>query len=336
MNLAYTVIKRQVLYYKKVTKLKVFMIYLAFLIIFVSFVPYALTSCITDDNTQITGDDITVYDHINNKNYIMNFEDYIVGVVCAEMPASFSVEAIKAQSVAARTYAFYKKEDNASHNGADVCTDFSHCQAFVSEDELKKKWGKSYNSNFIKIQNAVYDTAGEYLVYNSIPAMTVFHSCSNGITEKASDVWSSDLPYLTNVTSYGEEIYKNYSSQVRFDYNEFVGILETYLERKIDTNYPPIGDVQQTSGDNVSSICLFGNNIKGTDVRKIFSLKSTAFTLDYNDGYFTFNVHGNGHGVGMSQYGAEVMARNGSSYDEILKHYYPGTEFAILNKQAKN
>lgn len=332
MNLAYTVIKRQVLYYKKVTNLKVFMFYLAFLIIFISFVPYALTSCLTKDNNLIIGDDIAVYDHVSNKTYKMKLENYIVGVVCAEMPASFSVEAIKAQSVAARTYAFYKKKDKATHNGADVCTDFSHCQAFLSEDELKKKWGKGYDTNFKKLQNAVYDTSGEYLVYKSTPAMTVFHSCSNGITEKASDVWSSELPYLTNVKSPGEEMYKNYFSQVRFDYNEFVTILETNLETRIDTNYLPVGDVQKTSGDNILSICLFGNNIKGTDVRKMFSLKSTAFTLDYSDGYFTFNVYGNGHGVGMSQYGAEAMAKNGASYDEILKHYYPGTEFTKLNK----
>lgn len=312
--------------------MKVFMFYLAFLIIIVSFIPYALTSCLLNENKSMLGSDITVYDHINKKNYSMNFEDYIVGVVCAEMPASFSVEAIKAQSVAARTYALCKSMDNSSHNGADVCTDFSHCQAFATNEELKEKWGRTYYSNFKKIHKAVYDTAGLYLIYDSAPAMTVFHSCSNGITEKASDVWSSNIPYLTNVKSPGEEIYKDYNTQIKYEYNEFISILQTHLGKNIDTNCTPIGNIQQTSGGNVSSVLLFGNNIKGTDVRKIFSLKSTAFTLEHKDGYFVFNVSGNGHGVGLSQYGAEAMARDGSSYDEILKHYYPGTEFSNLNK----
>lgn len=312
--------------------MKVLTFYLAFLIIIMTFIPYMLSSCINDEKELLSTSEIKMYDNRTKEILNIGLEDYIVGVVCAEMPASFDDEALKAQAVAARTYTLRKTSGNTHENGADVCNDFSHCQAFVNENEAKSKWQVDFKKNYNKIKNAVYSTSGECLTYNDEYAMTVFHSCSNGLTEKASDVWSSDVPYLVNVESTGDEIKKDYITKNEFKYDEFIQKLEDYLNKSIDKSLPPIGDISYTSGNNVASITLYGNNIKGTDIRGIFGLKSSAFSLEYENDSFIFTVTGNGHGVGMSQYGAESMARDGASYREILAHYYPGTIIYNLNK----
>ncbi len=312
--------------------MKVFIFYLAFLIMILTFIPYMLSSCLYDESKVTANMEIKMYNHKTDKIAKINLEDYIVGVVCAEMPAGFNAESLKAQSVAARTYTLRKTAGKTHENGADVCTDFAHCQAFIDKSEANAKWENDYNKNYNKIKDAVYSTAGECLKYENEYAMTVFHSCSNGITEKASDVWSKDVPYLLNVESTGDDIKNDYVTENKFTYDEFVDKLEDYLNKKLDIDSPPVGSINYTSGNNISDIVLFDNSIKGTEVRKIFGLKSTAFKLDYDGESFVFSVTGNGHGVGMSQYGAEGMARHGSSYKEILMHYYPGTNIYNLYK----
>ena len=162
--------------------------------------------------------------------------------------------------------------------------------------------------------------------------MAVFHACSNGITEKSSDVWSTDIPYLANVESKGDNLKKDYISYSRYSRNEFIKILENELKAKIDLACTPVGNIEYSSGNNIINIELFGHKFKGTDVRRMYSLKATSFTLEYDENEFVFTVSGNGHGVGMSQYGANAMSDEGYSYREILNHYYPGTQIRKMNK----
>ncbi len=298
---------------------------LAFLMSVFLLVPFSLSSCKKNEKEN-SGVKISLYDKNKDDIIKINIEDYLVNVVSAEMPSSFAAEALKAQAVAARTYALRKINKNLpEHKGADLCTDFSHCQAYICNTDLKLKWGKNYLKNYKKIKQAVDATSGQYLMYNNDYAITVFHSCSNGITEKASEVWGGSLPYLVNVNSPGDYLKKDYITKAAFPEEKFKNIIKNNFN-DIDFSNEAIGDITYTSGSNVKDICVFGKKIKGTDVRKIFSLKSTSFSLDKKAGDFVFTVSGNGHGVGMSQYGAEKMARDKQSYKEILSHFYPGTK----------
>lgn len=311
--------------------MKVIVFYLAFLIIIFSFFPFALSACTNEDSLS-SNMEISLYDKENDKIVELNLEEYILGVVSAEMPADFSKEALKAQAVAARTYSLRKiNKSLPEHKGADLCSDFAHCQAYSDTQKLKQKWKKDYKKNITKIKNSVKDTMGEYLWHNNDFAITVFHSCSNGITEKASDVWSTDVPYLINVTSEGDYLKKDYETKCEYTHEEFISKINDFLKTDVDTSLEPIGDVQYTSGNNVAKINIFGNVLTGSDIRSIFSLKSTSFELKKDKDKFIFTVFGNGHGVGMSQYGAEKMARDGLSYKNILSHYYPQTSLKKLN-----
>lgn len=298
---------------------------LAFLMSVFLLVPFSLSSCIKNKKEN-NGVEISLYDKNKDEVVKINIEDYLVNVVSAEMPSSFSPEALKAQAVAARTYALRKINKNLpEHKGADLCTDFSHCQAYSYNSDLKSKWGKNYPENYKKVRHAVDSTSGEYLMFDNDYAITVFHSCSNGITEKASEVWGGNIPYLVNVNSPGDYLKKDYITKAVFSEKEFKNIIKNRFN-DIEFSNEEVGDIAYTSGSNVKDICLFGKKIKGTDIRKMFSLKSTSFTLDKKADDFIFTVSGNGHGVGMSQYGAEKMARDKQSYKEILSHYYPGTK----------
>jgi len=313
--------------------MKFTLIFLAFLITVFSFIPLVLTSC-GDNQPNSDAIIISLYNKENDKIQNINLEEYLVNVVSSEMPSSFSAEALKAQAVAARTYALKKiNKELPEHKKADLCTDYSHCQAYMDNSKLKSKWGKNYSKNIKKIKAAVNETKGEYLSYNGEYAITVFHSCSNGITEKASEVWGGDIAYLKNVKSPGDYLKKDYITKVVFDRDEFINIVEKHLGNSVDDTEKSVGNINYTSGSNIKDICIFGNKINGVDMRKLFSLKSTSFSLEEKNGEFIFTVTGNGHGVGMSQYGAEKMARDKHSYKEILSHYYPGTCFERVNKQ---
>ena len=312
--------------------MKVWIVNLAILFLLVVLIPYLFSAYIYKNKSNSEKIKIELYNPEEDKIQVLSLDDYIVGVVCAEMPAEFEIEALKSQAVAARTYAIrklYSKKND--HKKGDLCTDYRHCQAYATNKMCKDKWGNKYNKYIKKIKEAVQTTSGEYVVYNGEAAMTVFHSCSNGVTEKASDVWSSEVPYLVNVSSEGDYLYKDYESIVSFSNIDFVKILEKHLKHKVNSELPPIGNVTYSTGGNVLTIELFGQNFKGTDIRNIYSLKSTSFELDYVDEKFTFTVYGNGHGVGMSQYGANNMAKNKLSYKDIISHYYPGTEILKMN-----
>lgn len=271
---------------------------------------------------------IKVYDVKKDRLLNIELDEYITNVLAAEMPASFCEEALKAQAVCARTYALRKVNSGAKeHKGGDVCTDFAHCQAYYDNETMKEKWGKDYEFNLKKIKKCVAETSGEVITYNGEYAISVFHSCSNGKTENAKDVWGGDYPYLVSVDSVGDFDNKDYSSIFTIKKDEFVGKINSVIENKISSDDElKIGEFKMTEGDNVKSFMVGNSVVSGTDIRKLFSLKSTAFTIEPKGDEIIFSVYGNGHGVGMSQYGANGMANDGAKYDKILKYYYPGVE----------
>lgn len=258
----------------------------------------------------------------------MDMQSYLVGVVAAEMPASFEPEALKAQSVAARSYALYCAETGRHGDTAQVCTDFACCQAWSSEDTLRRNWGGSYDEKLEKIKTAVEATAGEYLCYDGAPVFAAFHSSSAGATEDCGAIWSA-RPYLISVDSpeTADEV-PNYISSVELSALDF---RDTVLYARPDADFTGdesewIGEITHDESGRVASAVLGGEKLSGTELRSLFSLRSTAFTLEYTGSSFLFTVTGFGHGVGMSQYGANVMAKSGADYREILAHYYPGTQ----------
>lgn len=261
--------------------------------------------------------------------------DYLPMTLAAEMPAAFQPEALKAQAVALRSYILYCRENRKStHPEADVCTDPQCCTAFLDEEQLREKWGGSFDTYYGKILSAVTETDGQYLAWQDEPALAVFHSSSMGQTEDGGNVWSA-LPYLVSVESpETEEDVTNLISTVEVSQADFKAtVLSLYPDARLDGGPEGwTGKVQRNSSGRVGSIEVGGVEITGTAMRSMFSLRSTDFDLEYNGESFVFTVRGYGHGVGMSQYGANVMARQGSNYAEILEHYYPGTELVVSVK----
>lgn len=256
----------------------------------------------------------------------MNVYDYLVGVVAAEMPAGFEQEALKAQAVAARSYLERALFFGSKHENADICTDSACCQAYISDEKMRANWGENYEANIRKIRDAVAETDGEYLVYDGEPALAAFHSSSAGKTESSASVWN-ELPYLVSVDS----------PETAGDVPNFVSSLElseldfrdTILHLRPDADMTGsadswLGAVERNDSGRVQSIVIGGRTISGEDMRTLFSLRSTAFELVHADGVFRFTVTGYGHGVGMSQYGANVMAQQGADHRQILEHYYSG------------
>ena len=256
----------------------------------------------------------------------MDLRDYLFGVLAAEMPADFEPEALKAQAVAARTYALWCMR-GGRHEGADVCTDYRCCQAWRDDAALREAWGASYEDRAAKLRSALDATDGEYLSYEGLPAFAAFHSSSAGFTEDSGAIWSA-LPYLVSVSSPEDaESVPGYVSEAVFPALDFRDTL-LYDKPEADFSGPPegwIGETERDGSGRVAWMELGGVRFSGTQLRALFSLRSTAFTLGCADGLFTFTVTGFGHGVGMSQYGAQALAAQGWDYAAILAHYYPGT-----------
>ena len=267
-----------------------------------------------------------------NEVYDVDMEEYLVGVVAAEMPAYFEPEALKAQAVAARTYAMYCAR-TGRHSDADVCTDFACCQAWHSPDTLRQNWGDSYEEHYAAVSAAVAATAGEYLSYEGEPVFAAFHASSCGATEDCGAIWNP-LPYLVSVSSpETADTVPGYVSQLELSPLDFRDTL-LYAYPYADFTGEEsswVGEIIRDDSGRVSSACLGGVDISGTELRSLFSLRSTAFTLDYTGTSFLFTVTGHGHGVGMSQHGANLMAARGSDYTQILAHYYQGTALVVSN-----
>lgn len=259
-----------------------------------------------------------------------SLDEYLYGVVSAEMPASFEEEALKAQAVVARTYTIYKIINGGKHNDANICDSANCCQAWISKENRMAKWNENErDNNWNKIVSAVNLTKGKIITYENEPINAFFHSNSGGTTETATNVWGgTNYPYLQVVTTSGEEGYTQYSSDASFTNEEILQKLKEYYS-EIEINFEDENEmkiIENTESGRVKTI-KFGNiQIPGTEVRKIFGLKSTMFTIEKTNESINFKVLGYGHGVGMSQTGADSMAKLGNNYEDIIKHYYAGVE----------
>ena len=255
----------------------------------------------------------------------MDLDAYLTGVVLAEMPASFEPEALKAQAVVARTYTMRAHTRGGKHESAAVCTDAACCQSYISPEDYLAAGGTQENVD--KIRNAVGSTNGQVLTYGGELIEATYFSCSGGVTEDAAAVWGADYPYLRSVESPGEEEAAYYSDTVVFSASEFEGALGRDL-----SGSPPswFGLTTYTTGGGVASMEIGGTAYQGTTLRGLLGLRSTAFSVEADSGSVTITTRGFGHRVGMSQYGADAMAVLGSSYAEILAHYYQGTSLDTL------
>ena len=267
----------------------------------------------TNKTTNSSVSEITVY-RSNGSVINLNMTDYLIGVVSSEMPASFNLEALKAQSVLARTYALKAKQTGKK------LTDTVSTQSYIDIDQMKNKWGNSFNTYYNKIKNAVENTNGEYLSYNGNYIEALYHSTNNGKTESSLDVFGNYYPYLISVSS---EYDKNASSYLR-TINMPLDTISNKLGLSLNSD-SVISILSYTDGGNIKEININGNNFSGKKVRELLGLRSADFDISISDNNANITTRGYGHGVGMSQYGANGMANAGYSYKDILSHYYPGT-----------
>ena len=257
----------------------------------------------------------------------VDLEEYLVGAVLGEMPASFDREALKAQAVAARTYAWKACVTRGRHSDGSVCGDYSCCQAYISPEDYLAQGGLQQSID--KVRSAVDATAGQVLTYEGELIEATYFSCSGGKTEDAVAVWGSDFPYLRSVESPGEEAAAWFTDEAVFSRQELEGALEVSLSADPAEWF---GEMTYTAGGGVQTIRIADRLFPGTKLRGLLGLRSTAFSVRTEGETAVFTTRGYGHRVGMSQYGADAMADTGADYEQILAHYYPGTELMLLEE----
>lgn len=324
-----------------------------FVLFFVPLFLWLMVSCGNHSETQkpadgdlqtkeeIFGDD-RVIRLLRNENGTVTeipLETYVAGVVAAEMPVEFDRDALKAQAVIARTYALRKASavdaDDLSHG--DLCDDPGHCQAYRSPDELAAVWGKSFSENEEKIVSAVKATAGMVLTYEGTYAETYYHSTCGGKTASAKEVWHEDIPYLQSVSCKWDKDAPRYEETSSVALSDLPWLLgsETspciaVAEGESVAEVPVAGE--ETESGRVASVSYAGLTFRGVDFRKALSLNSACFTMKAEGDTLFVRTRGFGHGVGLCQYGADGMAREGYSFREILSYYYPGTSLSSDEK----
>ncbi len=279
-------------------------------------------------------------DKTSDKVIDISAADYIKGVVAAEMPADFHEEALKAQAVAAHTYALRTidkqlKNPSTELKGAYFSTDPGEFQAYMSKEQAKAFYGSKFDAYWEKISKAVDSVIDKVAVVNDQPIAAAFHSISGGKTEGAKNVWGSDVSYLQPVDSPGDKLSPDYEADAVFSSKEVSNKLTS--QNKTLTLDPDktkwFTGIKTTDSGTVSQITVGNSTLTGSQLRSLLGLRSACFTVAYNKekDSFTFHTKGYGHGVGMSQYGADYLARQGQTYEQILKHYYTGVELVSIN-----
>lgn len=322
---------------------KIFIIILVVIIMFIFLIP----TIFTDKRVINTSTNNNIKLEVTNYNYSeyskikllhkdtdeveeVKLDDYIACVVSAEMPVSYELEALKAQAIVARTYTIYKITTSKKHDNADICDKSTCCQAWISKENRLKRWKESdAQDNWNKIIRAVNETAGKIITYDDKPINAFFHANSGGKTETPFYVWGgSGYPYLQVVETAGEEAYSQYSSEAKFTKEE----LENKIKEKhsdFEINYDEKNCIEIKERDNSNRVVTvkIGNlNLSGVETRTLLGLRSANFTVNISDNEINFNVIGYGHGVGMSQTGADALAKQGKKCEEIIKHFYSGVE----------
>lgn len=285
----------------------------------------AQTPATTSATPQENIDTVSVFRSNTQETVEINFFEYVCGSVAAEMPLSYHEEALKAQAVACYTNALrLKKESEESYHISD---DSSVHQGYLTQEQRQEKWGDDYEKYEAKLESIVKSVENQAIYYDDALCVAAFHAICSGKTESAENIWGQKVPYLISVKSNGDNLSPQYSTELVFDkedflkYSEKIGITENVSSLK------NIIKITKTSkAGTVLKATIKNKEFTGEEIRKAFGLRSSAFTVKTTKTAITFNVTGYGHGVGMSQYGADFMARQGSSYEEILKHYYKGVE----------
>lgn len=296
--------------------------YLIIIIVVLSII--AIVSSPNKEETAYFNDDlvnVTVKDVDSNEETNLDLEEYVIGVVAGEMPASFEIEALKAQAIAARSYALSKIE--TSTESYDLVTDITN-QVYITTEDMQEKWGEDYDFYYDKIKNAVSATKNLVMEYEGDVISAYYFAMSNGATEDVSLVFGESRDYLKSVDSSWDESVKNFSVTTTFTKEEFCSKLS------IDCSNITIGAIDRSSTNRVNTIVINDKEFKGTTLRTLLGLRSTDFTIDIADD-IKITTKGYGHGVGMSQYGANEMAKNGASYEEILNHYYKDIDIVEIN-----
>ncbi|MBQ7595808.1 MAG: stage II sporulation protein D [Clostridia bacterium] len=266
---------------------------------------------------------------LNSTGFIkeMDIREYLIGSVAGEMPANYHSEALKAQAVVSFTFAQYiRRRDGEKLGGADISDDSSVYQSYIDEEKRKAKWKDDFEKNEKIVADAVDAVLGEYLEYGGEPAMAVYFDKSCGRTESCENVWGKSVPYLVSVTSDGDKLAPDVQSEAEFTDKELKTAFEKAQIEYKNSADTPIDGIERFDSGVVKTVSVGKKEISGTRFREILSLKSAYFNVKKTDKGYKITCFGNGHFVGMSQYGADFMARQGSSYKEILSHYYPGTE----------
>ncbi len=289
----------------------------------------------TEENTSnssgdITEDSITVFLSDTKKNLTVSEFEYVCGSVAAEMPLMYHEEALKAQAIACYTNSLRLKnsKNKTEINGADISDNPATHQGYLTREERKEKWGEEYQKYESKLETIVKAVEGEYLTYDGEYCLCAFSAICTGTTENAENVWGEKIPYLVSVKSSGDTLSPQYSTTNTFTKSQFISIMKDLgvsINSKANLE-DVIGKSKTSKAGTVLKIEINKKSLTGEQIRSAFSLRSSAFKITATENEVTFKVSGYGHGVGMSQYGADYMARQGSTYDEILKHYYKGSE----------
>ncbi len=256
--------------------------------------------------------------------------EYVVGAVAAEMPATYHEQALKAQAVCCYTYAQRMKLEQSESpdstlKGAIISDESTSHQGYLSSAERKEKWGDKYDEYEKKIETAVSAVLGQVMTYDNIPIIAAFHAICPGQTENAEVVWGESVPYLVSVKSDGDKLSPNYTNTLALtseQFSEGISSIDGVALGKDVTKW--VSGIKTSGAGTVTSITIGSKVLTGKQVRTALKLRSNAFTITLTESTFTIKTTGYGHAVGMSQYGADYMARQGSTYEEILKHYYTG------------
>ena len=269
---------------------------------------------------------IAVFRSLESKTEEITLFEYVCGSVAAEMPLAYNEEAIKAQAVACYTNAIRQKQLGNTKNG-DISDDTATHQGYIDVEQRKEKWGESFEKYEKKLQNAVKAVEGEALYYDNKPCVAAFCAISNGKTENAECIWGTTVPYLVSVDSKGDKLSPTYASTVSFTKDEFLKIIEKNgASIEADDIASTVKITEKSDTGTVLKVTVGSKSFTGEEIRKMFSLRSPTFTIKATKNAVTFSVSGYGHGIGMSQYGANYYAEKGYDYKEILEHYYTGVE----------
>lgn len=271
----------------------------------------------------------SVFDESSGEILKIPEKKMIYAAVATEMPANFEIEALKAQAVASYTYFCHLKETKPQNQEYDFKINPQKNLNFTTENQMKKNWGNRFDEYYEKIKNATDEVFKKQITYNNKPIFAAYHAISSGITEKSEDIFGGELPYLKNVESSGDKLAKNYETKTEFSEKDFKKILYQKSGFNLEISKENlIKDCIRTNAGAIKKITIGSKEFKGTDIRNFFGLRSPNFKIDYipENKKIIFTTFGYGHGVGMSQFGANYMAKKGKNYEEILSLYYPGTK----------